>query len=102
MTNNHSLALAMIDIICTHDDAADFTLRQLLIDIDYTDFDPDFDSEYRSILRDCLIALDTHTLSLMRLDHSLCPMHHCDYAICFDDDDTDCANIRSLFPNHDT
>ena len=43
-----------------------------------------------------------HELSLMRLEFSLCPLHHCDYAICFDDDDPECATIRTLFPNHDT
>jgi hypothetical protein len=43
-----------------------------------------------------------HELSMLRLDESLCPLHHCDYAICFDDDDPECAPIRACFPHHDT
>lgn len=42
------------------------------------------------------------SLSMIALDQSLCPLHMIDYAICFDDDDPDCAAIRSCFPNHDT
>jgi hypothetical protein len=52
-----------------------------------------------------LIADDpysTQYLSTMRLDYSICPMHHCDYMICFDDDDPECATIRAYFPDHDT
>lgn len=41
-------------------------------------------------------------LSLMLLSYSLCPMHHTDYAICFDDNDSECESIRALFPSHDT
>lgn len=41
-------------------------------------------------------------ISNAALDASLCPMHFCDYAICFDDDDPECATIRALFPLHDT
>ncbi len=41
-------------------------------------------------------------LSELRLAHSLCPIHHCDYAICFDDDEPECATIRTYFPNHDS
>jgi hypothetical protein len=43
-----------------------------------------------------------HYLSQLRLDASLCPMHHCDYCACFDDDDPECATIRAYFPSHDT
>ena len=43
-----------------------------------------------------------HNLSNLLLSHSLCPMHHTDYAICFDDDDPECAQIRAFFPSHDT
>ena len=51
---------------------------------------------------DYLMTLDRQSISLMRLDDSLCPMHACDYAICFDDDDAECAAIRTCFPSHDT
>lgn len=40
-------------------------------------------------------------ISRMALDMSLCPLHLVDYAICFDDDDPECAIVRRLFPNHD-
>jgi hypothetical protein len=43
-----------------------------------------------------------HRLSMLALDFSLCPMHFCDYAICFDDDNDECATIRTYFPSHDT
>jgi hypothetical protein len=33
---------------------------------------------------------------------SLCPLHLCDYAICFDDEDPECAQIREIHPGHDT
>ena len=41
-------------------------------------------------------------LSELCLGESLCPMHRVDYAICFDDDDPECAAIRAVFPAHDT
>jgi hypothetical protein len=41
-------------------------------------------------------------LSHQYLDLSLCPVHHGDYAGCFDDDEEDCRIIRQYFPNHDT
>lgn len=82
------------------DDDTSLLIRDLLID-DST-IDPDLDSPLAQTMRDAIRLLDTHTLSLMRLDYSLCPLHAIDYAICFDDDDADCATIRSCFPNHDT
>ena len=34
---------------------------------------------------------------------SICPIHFCDWAICFDDEDPDCAQVRHIFPHsHDT
>lgn len=47
-------------------------------------------------------ALDRDDLSHMRLQYSICPLHACDYAICFDDDDAECAAIRATFPAHDS
>lgn len=41
-------------------------------------------------------------LSTLALSMSLCPMHLCDYASCFDDDDDECSQIRAMFPSHDT
>jgi hypothetical protein len=104
MTNT-KLAIAMINTMLEHDDADDsnsMTMRNLLIDLNDNDA---YDNPYATIMRDCINALiddDPHTLSMLRLDFSLCPMHAIDYAICFDDDDPDCAAIRNCFPNHDT
>lgn len=34
---------------------------------------------------------------------SLCPIHFIDWAICFDDEDPECAQVRTIFPHsHDT
>lgn len=41
-------------------------------------------------------------ISMLRYNHSLCPLHGIDYAICFDDMDPECAVIRHCFPSHDT
>lgn len=36
------------------------------------------------------------------LAYSICPMHLCDYAICFDDENPECAALREANPGHDT
>ncbi len=47
--------------------------------------------------------LSRDELSMTMLEYSLCPLHFIDFAICFDDDDPDCAQIRTIFPaSHDT
>lgn len=65
------------------------TIAQLIHDIDEL-----ATTEYHSD--------DLQRRSMLLLDYSLCPIHRCDYAICFDDDDADCAQIRAFFPSHDT
>lgn len=121
-------ALTMIDSITTCDCPdtlprtrlclhflASAALRDLLIDRDATpspmrDTDPfpldapDFIYDFiRAALR---LADDapyiTDRMTALLLDNSLCPMHAIDYAICFDDDDPDCAAIRAIHPSHDT
>ena len=93
---------------CIHDLRAR-DIRALLID----DTDDDLESPDADTLRDHILALREHAelphdesattaLSMLALDFSLCPMHMIDYAICFDDDDPDCATIRAFFPSHDT
>jgi hypothetical protein len=64
---------------------------------EYPSAAPHFDA-----IIDAHANLSTHERSLLRLDASLCPLHACDYASCFDDDDPECAAIRDAFPNHDT
>lgn len=49
-----------------------------------------------------LDALDTEAMTSLLLQHSLCPIHRVDYAICFDDDDPECAQVRAIHPGHDT
>jgi hypothetical protein len=87
---------------CIHD-ARQRDARSLLIDMNTQSLESDAAPMIRSMLN---IILDdpyaTQRLSMMRLDFSLCPMHAIDYAICFDDDDADCATIRNYFPDHDT
>lgn len=42
-------------------------------------------------------------ISTIAMQLSLCPLHFCDWASCFDDEDPDCAQIRAAFPHsHDT
>jgi hypothetical protein len=42
------------------------------------------------------------SLTEIALSLSLCPLHFIDYAICFDDNDAECAQIRMIHPSHDT
>ena len=89
-------------------------LRDLLIDRDYTPLPSANDSIIADTpayaydtLRPLLATIDDYPysrddLTTMLLDNSLCPLHAIDYAICFDDDDPDCAAIRMIHPSHDT
>jgi len=98
---------------CFHFDAS-CALRDLLIDRDANsmptptlplDFEPaQFHYDYiRSLLRIIDAApYQTDAMTALLLDNSLCPMHCIDYAICFDDDDDECATIRLIHPSHDT
>lgn len=52
--------------------------------------------------RDAEYDIYRDELTAMLLADSLCPMHAIDYAICFDDDDDECAAIRLIHPSHDT
>ena len=97
-------------------DYSHMTERELLTDPNMT-YRADYADEY-DIAPDHFYALRTAlhalldaardsdyyrtALSLRALDHSLCPMHMIDYAICFDDNDPTCALIRAIFPSHDT
>lgn len=114
-----------LDYDCMHDIASTI-LRDLLCidDDDSLDAFPDCDYSFfndaaplYAAMRTTLIPLlelafrtpayanetyNRDALSAMRLDFSLCPLHATDYAICFDDDDAECASIRTCFPSHDT
>lgn len=42
-------------------------------------------------------------ISQFAMNLSLCPLHFCDWAACFDDEIDECAQIRAIFPySHDT
>lgn len=42
-------------------------------------------------------------LTALCIELSLCPLHRIDWAICFDDQDPECDQIRAIYPNsHDT
>jgi hypothetical protein len=42
-------------------------------------------------------------LSDLAMEFSLCPIHFVDWAICFDDENPECDQVRKIFPNrHDT
>lgn len=103
----------MRDLLITDDDYSPLSLDDDYYSADefaasYRFTDPNFDP--RALANELIACLDAarashyhiHELSLMRLEYSLCPMHHCDYAACFDDDDPECATIRAFFPSHDT
>lgn len=49
-----------------------------------------------------IFELDRESLTELALEHSLCPLHLCDYAICFDDERDECSAIRTIHPSHDT
>jgi hypothetical protein len=47
--------------------------------------------------------MSTDERSMLYMEYSLCPIHHIDWAICFDDEPDDCAQVRAIFPHsHDT
>lgn len=55
--------------------------------------------DYQTLIAD---PLRRDELTELALSLSLCPMHLCDYAICFDDANDECAAIRLIHPSHDT
>lgn len=96
------------DLLCTDEDDSDA--------LDLTGYHEDYKNQpeihkridliaehltkaYRTLLRD---YYSRDFISTLCLDNSVCPMHHCDYCACFDDDDEECATIRQMFPSHDT
>lgn len=101
--------IAAINAMPDDDCEIAMTLRSLLIakgdsnDDDIT-CDPALGAELISLLdelRSNRFSRDYFTE--LAIADSLCPLHFIDWAICFDDDDPDCAQIRTIYPNsHDT
>lgn len=45
----------------------------------------------------------TDEITRLCIADSLCPIHKVDWAICFDDEDEECSQVRAIFPHsHDT
>lgn len=96
------------------DDAAWSTVRGCLIALSYDadvtvlderDFDADCSEQDRLEIVNAICALwasryHRDDLSILAMSFSLCPMHFVDWAICFDDQDPDCSQIRDIFPTH--
>lgn len=53
-------------------------------------------------LIDTIIAADfsRDDITTLAIEQSLCPLHFVDWAICFDDQDASCAQIRAIYPHH--
>lgn len=47
-------------------------------------------------------GLEGDQLTELLLNYSLCPIHRWDYAICFDDQNPECSQVRQIHPGHDT
>jgi hypothetical protein len=115
--NAHTDELTRIAMLPDDDCDIHIALRSLLID-PTTDLDelrdecpaalPHIDAIARHIAEldaECAQPYRSDAItarSLLLLDYSLCPLHRIDYAACFDDLEPDCAQIRALFPSHDT
>lgn len=87
------------------DDAGNASIRALLINpddelLDY--YTPRAAAIERPRFTAMIAAMTTDDRSTLMLALSLCPLHSCDYAICFDDDDPECESIRACFPEHDS
>lgn len=59
----------------------------------------DLRNDYQTLIAD---PMRRDELTEIALATSLCPLHLCDYAICFDDANDECAAIRLIHPSHDT
>lgn len=103
-------AAELDNLTIDHDFTSD--IRNLLIEYPY-----DKTFNLREFLENCestryidlarayevISSLGRDELSKLAMDYSLCPMHFVDWAICFDDEDPGCNQIRQVFPHgHDT
>jgi len=91
-----------INALLIDDDFA-FDLREMLMTLELPDDPSSPRTNDLALALESLRSLRTADLARLRLEYSLCPIHAIDFAICFDDDDAECAQIRSIFPDeHDT
>jgi hypothetical protein len=131
MTNALKTLNAMLDAD-THQCDAYFIIRSIMLDCDFIpdapyyapslqiaptrpelikNLEPDFDlisldatqtAQIINTAADLLEMLTREEITELALSLSLCPIHLHDYAICFDDEFDDCAQIRIIHPTHDT
>lgn len=110
MTKTNEIAIAIDEIISRDNDYASMIFRIMLCDDIDDAFSPDDDYAQSFInafapIFDLLNQSKPSMIqyrSLLCLDHSLCPIHRCDYAFCFDDENDECAQIRATFPLFDS
>jgi hypothetical protein len=110
--DRYAQALTELNAIASADDDAYAIIRDLLIDSDTHTISSlrfEFPDERHAMIDRCvelIRLLDDcplrDAISMLRLDYSLCPLHAIDYAICFDDDNPECAALRACFNSHDT
>lgn len=100
MTNSPILPTDAIIALIADDDTRYADTRELIIDRDSADLESD-DLDFLDMMRTRIDDLSRDDLTDLALRFSLCPLHFCDYAICFDDDDDECAAIRTIHPSHD-
>lgn len=93
---------ALIDSAIDPDLDRYLDLREMMTSDPDDDIQSDCPSDAHDQLRTLILALSTDARSTLALDLSLCPLHFIDYAACFDDDDAECAAIRTCFPSHDS
>lgn len=92
--------LLMID--CSNNNLLDFDDFASFYAANRFDFESDRTTDHHRIF-DILRSMPRAQLTMLAIEHSLCPRHFIDFAICFDDDDPDCRQIRDCFPDtHDT
>lgn len=102
-----SLAASIDALDAMTDDSASLAIRDMIITDSFDDIralSADYDIPPALLLpiRDAIQFLIRDDLSALCLSFSICPIHYCDYAICFDDNPADCLAIRTAFPAHDS
>ena len=111
MTIDHNFTsdVRMLLIEAGPDFSPSFDLRAFLEDLaDYRDTGEPAPRyldlrRYYMTLVDAAANYGRDEISHLAMQHSLCPVHYVDWAICFDDEDPECAQIRAIFPHgHDT
>lgn len=109
-----SFLLADLDDVISHTDSPDWVRNEIwgkpwdeFSCFDHGERQALDDDELMTILKGLHILFhheySKDNLSQLAMSFSLCPMHFVDWAICFDDENPECEQIRTIFPHsHDT